>query len=180
LTHPGSFSAVADIISQGGNSGSPLADQVTHSPRHPLPAFPVESLLRLVLTLLAAACHRLQALGLLDVVMQRFPGDSKLSSISMMERWKVTGCRMTANTGAGGGGGGAGANGGSRDSSTHSDGGAGSSGARAALLQPKNGLAMCCAALEAVLGTCHKAHAGRANNNKRGFMPFCQASGRHQ
>eukprot|EP00873_Tetraselmis_striata_P016178 jgi/Tetstr1/436442/TSEL_025271.t1 len=135
LTSPGSFTAVADIVSQGGSSGSPLAAQ---------------------------------ALGLLDVVMQRFPSDVSQGATPIMEHWKVKGCRMIVN-------GGEQAEAAATQGSTAAGREAAAEGAgTAVMLQPEDGLSMCCAALEGVLGTCHKAHAGRAS--KRGFMPFCQTT----
>jgi len=109
-----------------------------------------------------------QAMEVLDLVMQRFPADSTRAQPSIKERWRVTGCSMatTATT---------------TNPSEHPEVGGGGpaegGGEAEALLQPADGLWMSCQALEAVLSTCHKAHASRVG--KRGFMPFCASAERN-
>ena len=109
---------------------------------------------------------RHQAMNVMDLVMQRFPVDPSRTQPSIKGRWRVVGCAMTtvtpvvaeaADTMA---------------ADATPEGPSDTDGCRVeALLQPSDGLWMACHALEAVLGTCHKAHASRVG--KRGFMPFC-------
>lgn len=98
--------------------------------------------------------------------MQRFPGDASKRSLQIKERWRVAGVTMYATRGDTAGEGEEGG------SSNPLEGGYQGE----ELLQPTNGMEIACKALEAVLGTCHKANTSRVG--KRGLMPFCNSISR--